>query len=141
MSKGPKTRGSYGPTSPRGIYSRSMAAPGKSLDMPDEPVKKRVGGKIKKMAGGGPGSAPGMPSKRIGPAPSSARPRSYDEELRDKIATPVIPDTVKYPEYIEEVGEERVSGPRMRKGGSVKSSASKRADGCAVRGKTRGKMV
>jgi hypothetical protein len=26
-------------------------------------------------------------------------------------------------------------------GGSVKSSASKRADGCAVRGKTRGRMV
>jgi len=36
--------------------------------------------------------------------------------------------------------------PAMRKGGSVKKmasggSASKRADGCAVRGKTRGKMV
>ena len=139
MSKGPKTRGSYGPTSPRGIYSRSMAAPGKSLDMPDEPVKKRVGGKIKKMAGGG---NPGMPAKRtMGPKPSSMRPRPYDEEFRDKIATPVIPDPVKYPEYVEEVGEERVSGPRMRKGGSVKSSASKRADGCAVRGKTRGKMV
>ena len=30
---------------------------------------------------------------------------------------------------------------KMAKGGSVKSSASKRADGCAVRGKTRGKMV
>jgi hypothetical protein len=29
----------------------------------------------------------------------------------------------------------------FRKGGAVKSSASKRADGCAVRGKTRGKMV
>lgn len=29
----------------------------------------------------------------------------------------------------------------MKKGGSVKSSASKRADGCAMRGKTRGKMV
>jgi hypothetical protein len=28
----------------------------------------------------------------------------------------------------------------MKKGGSV-SSASKRADGCAIRGKTRGKMV
>jgi hypothetical protein len=28
-----------------------------------------------------------------------------------------------------------------KKGGSVKSSASKRADGCAVKGKTRGKMV
>ncbi|MGA0164831.1 MAG: hypothetical protein ACO3LE_11430 [Bdellovibrionota bacterium] len=29
----------------------------------------------------------------------------------------------------------------MKKGGMVKSSASKRADGCAVRGKTRGRMV
>jgi hypothetical protein len=30
--------------------------------------------------------------------------------------------------------------PRMKKGGKV-SSASKRADGCAVRGKTKGKMI
>lgn len=29
----------------------------------------------------------------------------------------------------------------FKKGGAVKSSASKRADGCAIRGKTRGKMV
>ena len=29
----------------------------------------------------------------------------------------------------------------FKKGGAVKSSASKRADGCAVRGKTRGKFV
>jgi hypothetical protein len=29
----------------------------------------------------------------------------------------------------------------MKKGGSVKSSASKRADGIATKGKTRGKMV
>jgi len=29
----------------------------------------------------------------------------------------------------------------FRKGGAVRSSASKRADGCAIRGKTRGKMV
>ena len=29
----------------------------------------------------------------------------------------------------------------MKKGGQVKSSASKRADGCAQRGKTRGKIV
>ena len=29
----------------------------------------------------------------------------------------------------------------FKKGGSVKSSASKRADGCAQRGKTRGRMV
>jgi hypothetical protein len=30
--------------------------------------------------------------------------------------------------------------PGMKKGGKV-SSASKRADGCAVKGKTKGKMV
>ena len=39
---------------------------------------------------------------------------------------------------------ERVPGKRllkMKKGGSVKSSASKRADGCAQRGKTKGRMV
>lgn len=30
---------------------------------------------------------------------------------------------------------------KMKSGGPVKSSASKRADGCAQRGKTRGKMV
>lgn len=30
---------------------------------------------------------------------------------------------------------------KKAKGGSIKSSASKRADGCAVKGKTRGKMV
>jgi hypothetical protein len=29
----------------------------------------------------------------------------------------------------------------MKKGGMVKSSASKRADGIAMRGKTRGRMV
>jgi hypothetical protein len=54
----------------------------------------------------------------------------------------------------EELGGETVAEARARRqgmpvsksskyksGGSVKSSASKRADGCAQRGKTRGKMV
>jgi hypothetical protein len=39
---------------------------------------------------------------------------------------------------------ERVPGKKplkMKKGGMVKSSASKRADGCAQRGKTKGRMV
>ena len=31
--------------------------------------------------------------------------------------------------------------PTYRKGGEVKSSASKRADGCAIRGKTKGRIV
>ena len=37
--------------------------------------------------------------------------------------------------------EERREARGMKKGGSVKSSASKRADGIAKKGKTRGKMV
>jgi hypothetical protein len=53
----------------------------------------------------------------------------------------------RYPE--EDEGREfkipekvlRSLGKKMRKGGSVKSSASRRADGIAQRGKTRGKFV
>jgi hypothetical protein len=37
--------------------------------------------------------------------------------------------------------EERREARGMKKGGMVKSSASKRADGIAIKGKTRGKMV
>lgn len=33
------------------------------------------------------------------------------------------------------------AAPTMRRGGKVGSSASKRADGCATKGKTRGKFV
>jgi hypothetical protein len=35
----------------------------------------------------------------------------------------------------------KTPAPGMKKGGMVKSSASKRADGCAQRGKTKGRMV
>ena len=37
--------------------------------------------------------------------------------------------------------ESMAEPPTYKKGGSVKSSASKRADGCAIRGKTKGRMV
>ncbi len=104
---------------------------------PKKPGGRAAGGHIKKMAGGG--NVPGRKSK--GSGSMQPMPKPHEQHFRDEIRTPVIPDPVKYPEYIEEVGEERVSGPRMRKGGMARSSASKRADGCAVRGKTRGKMV
>ena len=42
----------------------------------------------------------------------------------------------------ERVAAEQAAAQGMKKGGKVKmSSASKRADGCAIKGKTRGKMV
>jgi len=40
---------------------------------------------------------------------------------------------------VQSVGFNAITG--MKKGGVVKSSASKRADGCAQRGKTKGRMV
>lgn len=40
---------------------------------------------------------------------------------------------------LEDDEKKKASG--MKKGGMVKSSASKRADGCAQRGKTKGRMV
>jgi len=38
-------------------------------------------------------------------------------------------------------GTQAVAGQGMKRGGSVKTSASSRADGCATKGKTRGKMI
>lgn len=39
---------------------------------------------------------------------------------------------------LKQVGKKALG---MKKGGMVKSSASRRADGCAVKGKTKGRMV
>jgi hypothetical protein len=70
--------------------------------------------------------------------------------LGAKIASSLIGSDEKDKEELEkELARERAMGraPQsqgMKKGGAVKaksSSASKRADGCAQRGKTRGKMV
>jgi hypothetical protein len=48
------------------------------------------------------------------------------------------------PEYLEEQKKKEAAmqgyTPRMKAGGKV-SSASKRADGCCVKGKTKGRMV
>jgi hypothetical protein len=109
MSSGPKTRKSTGPTSPRGIYSRSVAAPGMSLDMPDEKP-------VKKMAVGGPSGGMNVRKDK----------GSFAEKRAGTLRTVPAPVPIDR---------------GYKKGGSVKSSASKRADGCAVRGKTKGRMV
>ena len=41
----------------------------------------------------------------------------------------------------KEIREEEEKPVKKKTGGMIKSSASKRADGCAVKGKTKGKMV
>ena len=114
-----------------------------------KPGGRAAGGHIKKMAGGGQVPAKrGMGSGSMQPPPNPRYGKTPQEPYNEKdlgysgvSKDPVIPGPFEYPSYIEEVGEERISGPRMRKGGAVKSSASKRADGIAQRGKTRGKFV
>jgi hypothetical protein len=67
--------------------------------------------------------------------------KKYTTELA-KPAAKKDPDVGKGPSKttIERL-ERRAAASGMKKGGMVKSSASKRADGIAVKGKTRGKMV
>ena len=65
-------------------------------------------------------------------------PTMLAQQRKKKDGTPMTP--------AEEAVEVKAAGTGMKKGGKVKKmamggSASKRADGCAVKGKTRGKMV
>ena len=59
----------------------------------------------------------------------------------DKTVGEAIKDPRARKAMREAAAEERRESRGYKSGGSVKSSASKRADGCAVRGKTRGRMV
>ena len=72
-----------------------------------------------------------------------AKRKGEEEDLRRRQA---MNSPRMEPVRVSEV-EEVTEQPAMRKGGKVKkmaaggSSASKRADGCAIKGKTKGKMV
>ena len=62
-------------------------------------------------------------------------------EAPDALARAAIADrAAKAGREAEDEVRREMRGRTMAKGGKV-SSASKRADGCAIRGKTRGKMV
>jgi hypothetical protein len=61
--------------------------------------------------------------------------------LRDKLIDIISPDEAAKEEEMRRLAKEEIAAGRtpsvpMKKGGKV-SSASKRADGCAIRGKTR----
>jgi len=86
-------------------------------------------------------------------AASLGKPNSYEseKEYRDRIRGKNYGVSDKE-DKLEEIrrsikpsdggGGESTARPKvMKKGGKVKSSASKRADGCCVKGKTKGKML
>lgn len=100
---------------------------------------KKPAGKMGKMVP--PGTmAPKRPKAMMpdmeddGPIPS---------EIQDQLVTDRNNRAARAFDQRRAAGEDYKKGGKVKKmatGGSVKSSASKRADGCAIRGKTRGKM-
>jgi hypothetical protein len=70
----------------------------------------------------------GLFGQAVGAIPAIAK------EMRD--------DKEKEKERATSAAEEKKPATAMKKGGAVKmSSASKRADGCCIKGKTKGRMV
>ena len=69
--------------------------------------------------------------------------RTLKEVTTDKMDQRSIEDVVKGkpPKYKDEVAKRKGGKISSYKSGGMISSASKRADGCAVKGKTRGKIV
>ena len=117
-----------------------------TADMGNPPVEQDAGILARGKRGMPPSAA--MPRRR--PAPMPARPNPADAGIftADKGIQPPSPDegpTMNAP--IRPSGARQIKAAKdiraamgMKKGGSV-SSASKRADGCAVKGKTKGKMI
>ena len=71
-------------------------------------------------------------------APIAAKMGSlYGEQLNER-GSRIKEDAEKSQKQYE--AQDKQEGPGMKKGGKV-SSASKRADGCAIKGKTKGRIV
>jgi hypothetical protein len=71
---------------------------------------------------------------KFGPAIPGTRSLKKDEEEEKR--------RMEEQAAAEQAAAEQAAAQGMKKGGKVKmSSASKRADGCATKGKTRGRMV
>lgn len=114
MSSGPKTRGSYGPTSPRGqatAAAQKQAAAMQAVKNQDMAKKMR---------------------------------EAYENFQKSPEADTIGMNKGGMPDL---TGDGKVTRADVlkgrgvfKKGGAVKSSASRRADGIAQRGKTRGKM-
>jgi hypothetical protein len=63
------------------------------------------------------------------------------EEASKKMDAPQSKVEEDMDDFAKRAKERAAKKIKMKKGGMVKSSASKRADGCAKRGKTKCKMV
>lgn len=124
-------------------------------------VKKMAyGGKVKKMADGGDigrkirNSKPAPMPKPKKPPFKSNMPQIDGEAKEKAIMEKLKKSTPKRPKYDSKKMLDKITGrsasrriasggkvKKMAYGGSVKKTGARRADGCAVRGKTKGRMV
>ena len=95
----------------------------------------------KRGAGKAPRMAPPMGGKRPMPNPADAGIFTADKGIQPPSPDegPTMPIRPQGPRQMKAAGDLRAA-MGMKKGGSV-GSASKRADGCAKKGKTKGRMV
>lgn len=98
--------------------SRAADKVGIGMDKKEEPVKKAKGGSV-------------SPSKKV-----LAKSGFYDKDKTKSERESIVGKVTTKPQRVKMV-EKMLSSKKMKSGGS----ASARADGVAVKGKTRGKMV
>lgn len=72
-------------------------------------------------------------ARKLSATPADENKSKYTRDLGKKMFKNEVPKEVKDYEAYKDAG--------FKKGGMVRSSASKRADGCATKGKTKGRMV
>jgi len=110
----------------------------------------KFGGSVKKYAGGGiaigKGAYAGPPKPSVSPQPMPRpKPPKPDMPMKPRpMPVETLHDRVppgQKPTIYEAKPSKKPVNPAMLKSGGSVSSASKRADGCAVKGKTRGKFV
>ena len=98
--------------------------------------KAKEGSRIAKLLGGNPVADEETPGPRgfkmdmDSPMSRETQKRIHEQNFKMDMDSPMSRETQK-----------QLHMRGMKKGGMVRSSASKRADGCAIRGKTKGRMV
>jgi hypothetical protein len=112
-----------------------------SGDTKQAPAMKR-GGAVKKMASGGPVKKMPMPGDSVASGNRMSKMEADERRFMDsqkpkKKTMPSIRDSVDSGNRMSRMEGAEMRKMKYAKGGSVSS----RADGCAVRGKTKGRMV
>lgn len=138
-------RGTSTPEKGTGAYTPKAAAK-PSTSKSDTSSTPTASGRSRENTSPGGGSSANIDTERYKPKdePKMGSSENVDTDRIGKGGFEADEDYTPVPKNQPVKFEDETSTPfwnRFKKGGAVKSSASRRGDGCAVRGKTRGKML